>query len=369
MSDKVVETVGVELVPAPGDALVTLPAAKGDANARLVAGYLAQQASPRSRATAADALRRLTRLVARLTGLDPKMALTPQRFDWVGLEYEQVMLLRAMLADQTQQNEISPGTANLTLSHLRSLIATGAVMKLMTPEQAMLSNPKVLKNIRGFRKTRGRALLPSEEQAIRAAAGLMGGYLPAMLDAAIVLAIGGGLRRDEIANLPLANVGADEIKVVGKGNRERTVDLDDAMRRPLERWLLERAELAPVHGMVFCSPEQPDRPLSGWSLWSLVRRMAHMAFGARKACEESCRCLVIVTGPHDFRRTFATRLLDMGFDLREVQKLMGHGHITTTAIYDKRDETALHDKRRKVMIATQDAADITDPGVLLEALK
>ena len=43
--------------------------------------------------------------------------------------------------------------------------------------------------------------------------------------------------------------------------------------------------------------------------------------------------------PHSLRATTATLLLDSGVDIRNVQDLLGHRHITTTQIYDKRRRT------------------------------
>jgi site-specific recombinase XerD len=51
--------------------------------------------------------------------------------------------------------------------------------------------------------------------------------------------------------------------------------------------------------------------------------------------------------PHSIRATTATLLLDQGTDIRKVQELLGHQHITTTQIYDKRrietNQSASHD--------------------------
>jgi site-specific recombinase XerD len=51
--------------------------------------------------------------------------------------------------------------------------------------------------------------------------------------------------------------------------------------------------------------------------------------------------------PQSLRATTATLLLDAGVDIRKVQDLLGHRHITTTQIYDKRrrstSESASHD--------------------------
>ena len=54
-----------------------------------------------------------------------------------------------------------------------------------------------------------------------------------------------------------------------------------------------------------------------------------------------------VHSPHSLRATTATLLLDAGVDIAKVQHLLGHKHITTTQIYDKRrratSESASHD--------------------------
>ena len=56
---------------------------------------------------------------------------------------------------------------------------------------------------------------------------------------------------------------------------------------------------------------------------------------------------VCIYTPHSLRATNATLLLDVGVDISKVQNLLGHRHVTTTQIYDKRrrstSESASHD--------------------------
>jgi integrase len=323
------------------DSLVRDPFSEGR---RAVAAYLRAQLSPRSRQTALDALKRIVRLVTRGASADP------DELPWVALGYEQVTAIRTGLYEMSRAEAITPGTANLTLSHLRGLIRTMYSMGLVTPAQHELTHSGALKSVPGSRTTRGRALAPREERELRKAARTLDGYQGALLDTAIVIAIGAGLRREEVGRLTVEGFGSNLLTIIGKGNKERRVPVDAQMRDVADAWRRERERIAPSHEYLFCSPQRPEWELSPWSFWSLVRSAAHAAFGGAKPCNEKCDCLEVVTGPHDFRRTFATRLLEQDFDLRQVQVLMGHESPETTALYDKRDVEVLFEKRRKTRV-------------------
>lgn len=322
-------------------ALVVAPDGR-EAAARAVRQYIEGQLSRRSRENALDALRRLAR-----TMLGPEAR--PEDVPWPAVTYELVMRLRRALYDQTIAGSITPGTANLTLSHLRGLVRTMYAMRLISAEQLAIAHPNLLKNIPGTRAARGRALAALEERALREATRALGSYRGAMLDAAIVIAIGGGLRREEISGLETGRVEPTKLTIVGKGNKERLVPVEPQMQQALASWNTRRARLMPTHGNVFCSPHRSDHELSPWAFWALVREASHAAFGEGD-CGKGCTCKKVVTGPHDFRRTFATRLLELGFDIRQVQKLMGHESPETTARYDKRAEETLYEKRRAVTV-------------------
>jgi integrase len=336
-----------------------------DSALRAVRQYIHSQLSPRSRENALDALRRIARVVSG----DPKAA--AESFLWPKLTLETAQLIRRRLYDQTLPEAIppiSPGTANLTLSHLRGIVRTMYGMKLITVEQLVVAQPFMVKNLQATRNERGESLSPRGERELLKAARALDGYRATMLETAIVLAIGAGLRREEVANIGLGGLRKPGLlSVIGKGNKERESVVDSQMQAAIDRWMVDRGKLQPIHNNLFCSPDRPEQKLSKWSFWSLVRTVAHSAFGNTDPCQGGCQCFEIVTGPHDFRRTFATRMLAAGFDLREVQVLMGHASPETTARYDKRARSELLEKRRRMRVLSLDESvgDIRDPESLL----
>lgn len=81
-----------------------------------------------------------------------------------------------------------------------------------------------------------------------------------------------------------------------------------------------------------------DRPIHPTTMYLLIQSYIEQLPGAvieqRNLDGSSAkRCLYM---PHSLRATTATLLLDAGVDIRKVQELLGHRHITTTQIYDKR---------------------------------
>lgn len=144
-------------------------------------------------------------------------------------------------------------------------------------------------------------------------------------DAAILeLLYACGLRVSELTGLDLdrLNLAGLEVRVIGKGNRERRVPMGEPARERLHRYLSGPRQAwtagRPTPA-VFVS--QRGGRLGRESVWRLVRRWSLAAgIGAD------------VT-PHTFRHSFATHLLEGGADLRVVQSLLGHASISTTQLY------------------------------------
>jgi integrase len=88
--------------------------------------------------------------------------------------------------------------------------------------------------------------------------------------------------------------------------------------------------------------------MTPWTMWNLIGGYLERLPGATKDVlrEDGTTCRECVYTPHSLRATTATLLLDAGVDIIKVKDLLGHRHVTTTQIYDKRrrstSESASH---------------------------
>jgi integrase/recombinase XerC len=141
------------------------------------------------------------------------------------------------------------------------------------------------------------------------------------------LLYGSGLRVSELAALDLeaVNVRAGEVRVLGKGRKERIVPLSGKALEALEQYLPRRAELAhPRTGFVDDKAlllTRRGQRLGVRRVQSLVQR-----YGALGAGRPDLH-------PHALRHSFATHLLEGGADLRVIQELLGHSSLATTQRY------------------------------------
>jgi integrase/recombinase XerC len=141
------------------------------------------------------------------------------------------------------------------------------------------------------------------------------------LAALLELLYGAGLRISEVAGLDVGDVdlARGEVRVFGKGRRERIVPIGSKAKAALVRYLTEvRPRWAGAEGALFVG--RRGRRLAVRSLRRLVAQ-AMRAFG------------VSLTAPHALRHSFATHLWEGGADLRSIQELLGHRSLSATQVY------------------------------------
>jgi site-specific recombinase XerD len=165
----------------------------------------------------------------------------------------------------------------------------------------------------------------------------------------------GGMRIDTLLRLDVGDFQDDEqdptLRVTEKGNRRRTIGLN---RRAAEaiRQYVHVAGLE--HGPLFRARLNPRSRKLGQDRMSyptayrlLGSYFARLPGGVKEVAEDDQVRRKCIYTPHSTRATTATLLLEDGQDIRKVQELLGHKHVTTTQIYDKRRrqtaEGASHD--------------------------
>jgi len=133
-----------------------------------------------------------------------------------------------------------------------------------------------------------------------------------------------GARVSELCGLDLNDIdyGRNTIRVLGKGNKERTIPLGNPAMKALNDWIKNgRTEILTSHGdgAVFLGArgKRIDQ--------RTVRTIVYEALSALEGVERM--------GPHALRHSAATHLLEGGADLRTVQEILGHASLATTQIY------------------------------------
>ena len=139
-----------------------------------------------------------------------------------------------------------------------------------------------------------------------------------------------GLRIGELTHLRLVDISGagSRLRVIGKGNRERTVYVTNELLLQ-ELWTYCQFRL---------SIDVPD----GWLfLNSQGRRLTEAAFRKRLRTTSKSLNLPEHLTPHRFRHTAATLLIEEGVDIRIVQRLLGHASIATTELYTQVSDNSL----------------------------
>jgi len=151
---------------------------------------------------------------------------------WHELRYEHLAAIRARL----QETELSPSTINMTLYALRSVAKCAFNLRLMSSDDyTRLCN---VKPVRGKREPPGRALTIGEITALfDTCAGTPIGIRDATIISVMYCC---GLRRDEVVSLDLKHYNEGELSVVGKGDKERTLYVNNGALDALNDWLTIR---------------------------------------------------------------------------------------------------------------------------------
>ena len=229
--------------------------------------------------------------------------------------------IREHIAWLAEHEHLSPASINREISSLRSffrfLRREGVVTNDIFTNVGSLKTSKRLPSF--VPESRMPELLQELEQQSAS------GEFEQVRDALIVLMFYMcGLRLAELVGINLSDFSSDltELRVIGKGDKERLIPLSHTVSTRVDRYLQLRGR------QNICDSDKNALFISGngrrtarITVYRVVRRtLAGAGVQGRKS-------------PHVLRHTFATHLLDAGADMRDIQELMGHSSLQTTQVY------------------------------------
>ena len=139
-----------------------------------------------------------------------------------------------------------------------------------------------------------------------------------------------GLRISELVNLNVTDVRDNQLRVLGKGNKERILFLNDACVKAIQDWMTDRNALTLIDQNALFVTLQNRRRISVAAVHKLVKKP--LADAGRDSTQSSA---------HKLRHTAATLMLQNGVDVRTLQEVLGHDHLNTTQIYTHVDNDDL----------------------------
>ncbi len=235
-----------------------------------------------------------------------------------------------------------------SLEEVDDVIVRGYVMSLSKKELSHTTINHYLSSLRSFFKYLLRhqvvkenpfALVSSLKQNIRNPDFLYEDEMMGLLDsietdtllgvrnkALLELMYASGLRCSEVVNLTLSHIDFDEqmLNIIGKGSKQRYVPFHDYAKD----WLIDyiegaRMELMAAHHQNhdFVFVNRLGGPLTNRGVEKIIDQVMKHYDPLKKI------------HPHTIRHSFATHLLNAGMDIRVVQELLGHSHLSTTQVY------------------------------------
>ena len=143
-----------------------------------------------------------------------------------------------------------------------------------------------------------------------------------------------GIRVGELVNLNISDINFEEKEciVYGKGNKQRKVYFDAKAKVHLKRYLEQRND---YNEALFVTLDSPFERLKISGVEIRLRKLGRLAL-----LDQSVH-------PHKFRRSMATRAIDKGMPIEQVQKLLGHQQIDTTMHYAMVNQSNVKISHRK----------------------
>jgi integrase/recombinase XerC len=132
-----------------------------------------------------------------------------------------------------------------------------------------------------------------------------------------------GIRRSELISLKQSQIDKHNgsIKVLGKGNKERVIPVNNVLLREIDNYISEKKILQEASENKFLLVNKSGRKLDPKYVYNTVKKyLGDVTTNERKS-------------PHILRHSFATHLTNNGADINAIKELLGHASLASTQIY------------------------------------
>lgn len=138
----------------------------------------------------------------------------------------------------------------------------------------------------------------------------------------IILLYSTGIRRAELVSLKIKDfdLNRNEVRVVGKGNKMRSIPLTEMLIIHIKEYLEVRLTIEDNSNDALFLTDK-GKPIYPRMVYEIVTRQL------------SCLTTLSKKSPHVLRHTFATHMLDRGADLNGIKEVLGHASLAATQIY------------------------------------
>ena len=235
-----------------------------------------------------------------------------KQLDHKKVNYSQVRYWITKLVDKGLSN----GTINRKVSSLKTYYKY--LVKIEALKSSPLLNHKALKQNKKIQ-------VPFSEDEIKAVLELnINNHFDDIRNKLIVeLLYSTGIRRAELINLKLTDVdiNQNQIKVLGKRNKERYIPLIKSVKNTISLYLIKRNLLDKIDDKPYFFLTKKGRKIYSALVYRVVKN--YFTEASTKAKKS----------PHILRHSFATHLLNNGADLNSVKELLGHSSLASTQVY------------------------------------
>ena len=228
-------------------------------------------------------------------------------------------IIRSWIVNLMSEN-ISSSSVNRKISALRSFYKwqlkkgyndKNPMIKITAPKKSK-KLPVILQDI-NITKLLEKEIAPDAE---------MGRYCEGRNHFIVEILYSTGIRRAELVALNLTdiNMSRNELRVIGKGNKERSIPMTETLRIAINEYLVLRSETKIIDPQALLLTNKGER---------IYPRLVHSII----ALKLSGITTLSQKSPHVLRHSFATHMLDRGAELHAIKEILGHANLAATQVY------------------------------------